>query len=64
MENKEKTIVYAVMRLMTKIEVDFCGEKIVAEISTILGVIPVFETKKEAIKYSENGKYEILEMKV
>lgn len=56
---------YAVMRLNTSIEVtDIIGQihKINMKNGLKMGYIPVYKTKKEAIKHAEKGKFQILKL--
>lgn len=56
---------YAVMKLNTKIEItDVFNQKhgINLEDKTMAGYIPVYKTKREAIKHTEKGKYQMLKI--
>lgn len=56
---------YAVMRLNTSVEVtDIIGQvhKVNLSNKERMGYIPVYKTKKEAMKYTEKGKFQILKL--
>lgn len=56
---------YAVMRLNTSVEVtDIIGQnhRINLMEDNVMGYIPVYKTKKEAMKHTEKGKYQILKL--
>lgn len=56
---------YAVMRLNTSVEVtDIVGQvhKISLIKDNVSGYIPVYKTKKEAMKHTEKGKFQILKL--
>ena len=56
---------YAVMRLNTSVEVtDIFKVKHVVNLEKDdrLGYIPVYKTKKEAMKHTEKGKFQILKL--
>jgi hypothetical protein len=56
---------YAVMRLNTSIEVtDIFEIKHIVNLNNggRMGYIPVYKTKKEAMKHTEKGKYQILKL--
>ena len=56
---------YAVMRLNTSIEVTDIfnnNHRVNLEKDNRLGYIPVYKTKKEAMKHTEKGKYQILKL--
>ena len=53
------------MRLNTSVEVtDIIGQihKVNLENKVRMGYIPVYKTKKEAMKHTEKGKYQILKL--
>ncbi len=56
---------YAVMRLNTSVEVtDIMGKIHTVNLSNklVTGYIPVYKTKKEAMKHTEKGKFQILKL--
>jgi hypothetical protein len=56
---------YAVMRLNTSVVVtNIAGQKhkVSMEKENVMGYIPVYKTKKEAIKHSEKGRFQILKL--
>jgi hypothetical protein len=58
---------YAVMRLNTSVEVTdiFKVKHLVnLENNNRMGYIPVYKTKKEAMKHTEKGKYQILKLQI
>jgi hypothetical protein len=62
MKNKK---LYAVMKLLTEVEViDTYGElHSKVRIDGVEGYIPVYDTKEEAERESDNGKYQIIPIK-
>jgi len=61
-----KSSLYAVMRLNSKVEVINPFTKLNEEVSLggCAGYIPVFDSIEEAEKCTCNGKYQILEIKI
>lgn len=58
---------YAVMRLNTSVEVtDIFEIKHIVNLNSggRTGYIPVYKTKKEAMKHTEKGKYQILKLQI
>jgi len=53
---------YLVLKVEKKIRIDFLGIEINGDIVNCLGISPIYKTKTEANKHSENGKYEIKEI--
>lgn len=53
---------FAVMKLIDEMTVNFYGTEVVAKIKDVKGLIPVYETEEEA-KKEAGEKYEIVEIR-
>jgi hypothetical protein len=57
----QKKVAYAVMKLSTEINMeDGFGKKVTIKMNPGMFYIPVFAVKEDAIKHTENGKYQII----
>lgn len=61
---KEENLLYAVMKLSKKVNLDsFLGRETV-DIDGIAGFIPVFYTLSEAVENACNGKYAVIAIEI
>jgi hypothetical protein len=60
LEQLKKTDLFAVMRLNETVEVNYYGQTHEIKIKGMKGFIPVFDKYEDAVKHSNNGKYQII----